>query len=510
MMNTEEKVIIIRSINPDRPHDDDDDDNSASQRPVLAKLGKKPSDMADETSQSKQWRKPKLFLEIPNRPLEISPQEFVQIDIPPTQTPTPRKVNFFLSPGPSDTRLNGSSGPSSTRAKSSAIRSLLPKLSFKNRSSVNSDLEKAWANIGSTSSATVARDKLSMSRSWSFSRIFTPRIKRTSSMQGPSFANSNPDINHSGSVNVHVNTKEVGRISRSLSVPIVRKEKGIQRTNSFFRVIPSTPRLKEDDSQVSMSTKGDDENDEAGGEDIPEEEAVCRICFVELCEGGETLKMECSCKGELALAHQECAVKWFSIKGNKTCDVCKQDVKNLPVTLLRIQSVANRDVRPNNLSEAEINGYRVWQELPILVIVRKMDTSAIAISVPFSCALGLISSVTSSTMVKRKYVWIYAAIQFTLVVVFAHIFYRLVRVQAVVSILLSTFAGFGVAMSGASILVEVLRWRERRSDIVISQNEISNETTSNPSRAPPPSLIATPSYNSPRLHRADQVDHPLQ
>ncbi|KAL6566744.1 hypothetical protein OROMI_015148 [Orobanche minor] len=462
--------------------------------------------MTEETSKSKQWRKSNLSLEVPNRRSEISPQEFVRIEIPPTHIPTPRKVNFLLSPGPSDPRLDGSFGPSSTKGKSS-IRSLLPKLGFKNRSSVNADVEKA----GNSDSA--SRDEISISRSWSFSKFFAPSIRRASSLT--SFANLNSDSSHGGSLNSHVKTKEVLQISRSFSLPVARKENGIQATNSFFRVIPSTPRVKEEDSEVSMTTKGDDEKDEANSEDIPEEEAVCRICLIDLCEGGETLKLECSCKGELALAHQECAVKWFAIKGNKTCDVCKQEVRNLPVTLLRIQSVANRDSRPTNSTEMEINGYRevimVWQELPILVIVsmlayfcfleqllvKNMDTSAIAISVPFSCALGLISSVTSSAMVKRRFVWIYAAIQFSLVVVFTHIFYDLVHVQAVVSILLSTFAGLGVAMSGASIYVEVLRWRGRHSADVAS-----NQTTmSNPSRASSPSLIETSSYTSPRLHR---------
>ncbi|KAI3800106.1 hypothetical protein L1987_35414 [Smallanthus sonchifolius] len=70
---------------------------------------------------------------------------------------------------------------------------------------------------------------------------------------------------------------------------------------------------------------------EEEGEDIAEEEVVCRICMVELRKGvDDTLKMECNCIGELALALQECAMRWFSIKGNKPCEVCKQEVKNLP------------------------------------------------------------------------------------------------------------------------------------------------------------------------------------
>ncbi|PIN17495.1 Protein involved in mRNA turnover and stability [Handroanthus impetiginosus] len=461
-------------------------------------LGKS-SDMTEETSPGKQGRKPNLFLEIPTRASEVSPQEFIQIQMPSTPTPTPKKVNFVLTRPTSDSRLNESCGPSSTRGKSS-IRSLLPKLSFKYRGS-NSDVEKA-CNVDSGSSTVVTQDKLLISRSWSLSKIFAPGVKRTSSLPVAPFEDSNLEIAHGGSINgcLAPDIKEIRCISRSLSLPVIKKEKSIQKMNSFFRVIPSTPRMKDEDIEVSMATAGgDDEKNEDNGEDIPEEEAVCRICLVELCEGGETLKMECSCKGELALAHQECALKWFAIKGNKTCDVCKQEVKNLPVTLLRIQSYINRNTRARNFREMEFNGYRVCQDLPILVIVsmhayfcfleqlavKKMDTSAIAISLPFSCVLGLLSSLTSSIMVKRRFVWAYASVQFALVVIFAHIFYNLVHVQAVGSILLSTFTGFGVAMSGASILMEFLRWRRR-----------TNQISLNPTQTPPSSLIAMPSYSS--------------
>ncbi|EFJ05537.1 hypothetical protein SELMODRAFT_163014 [Selaginella moellendorffii] len=57
-------------------------------------------------------------------------------------------------------------------------------------------------------------------------------------------------------------------------------------------------------------------------------EAVCRICLVELSEG-ESFRMDCCCKGDLAAAHSDCAAKWFTIRGKSSCDICGHTVKNL-------------------------------------------------------------------------------------------------------------------------------------------------------------------------------------
>ncbi|XP_018460404.1 uncharacterized protein LOC108831352 isoform X3 [Raphanus sativus] len=437
------------------------------------------SAITEETSTNvQQWRRKNLSLQIPTRATGLSPEDSVVIKMPPTPSPTPRRVNFSLtstSPGPA-------SATAHPRGKSS-LKNLIPKVGFKPKTS-HTDIEKGQGDVSSPSEL---QEKASISRSLSLSKLFTPRIKRTSSLPVTPIVLSKSESAHGGSSATPQTPRRQGRvrIARSLSVPVNDKEASLKRMDSFFRVIPTTPRVKEGDVCSNASGAGNTETCDADGEDIPEDEAVCRICLVELCEGGETLKMECSCKGELALAHKDCALKWFTIKGNKTCEVCKQEVKNLPVTLLRIQSIRNSGVH-----QLDVNGYRVWQEVPVLVIismlayfcfleqllVEKMGTSAIAISLPFSCILGLLASMTASTMVMRRFVWIYASVQFALVVLFAHIFYSVVELQPVLSVLLSTFAGFGVCICGSSVMVEFARWKRRWQARILEQQLNHSQT----------------------------------
>lgn len=47
------------------------------------------------------------------------------------------------------------------------------------------------------------------------------------------------------------------QISRSLSVPVNNKERSIKRMDSFFRMIPSTPQVKEGDTITNASPSVD-------------------------------------------------------------------------------------------------------------------------------------------------------------------------------------------------------------------------------------------------------------
>ncbi|KAI3473261.1 hypothetical protein Pfo_029840 [Paulownia fortunei] len=461
-------------------------DNSVSLSPLLVpKAGELSEIVVEESLSSQQQRRQDLIVNIPKATVEGSVEDSVTINMPPSPFPTPKRVNFSPLPSPNRVRVNGSPGPSSSKGKS-AMKNLLPKLSFKFRNT-NSEIEKA-AMLALGASPEM-RGKTSIARTFSLTKIFTPRIKRTSSLPATPILHSNPESAHGGITSTAADAAKGGyqlSIHRSRSVPVLNKDGSMKQMDylgGVYRVISTTPRVTDQTAATSMpSVTIDAEENHNYTEDIPQEEAVCRICLVELGEGSDTLKMECSCKGELALAHQDCAIKWFSIKGNKICDVCKQEVKNLSVTLLRIQNIQSRGygTRP-----PEIARYRVWQDVPILVIVsmlayfcfleqllvNKMGSSAIAISLPFSCILGLLASMTSTTMVRRRYAWVYATIQFALVVLFAHVFYSLLHVQAVLSVLLATFAGFGGAMCGTSILFEILKWRRTWNAWTTSQRD---------------------------------------
>ncbi|CAN6716022.1 unnamed protein product [Malus baccata var. baccata] len=453
------------------------------------------TEIIEEAPPGHLWRRQNLVLQIPSRTLEDAKENFVRINMPPTPSPTPKRVNFSPLPSPSLAKINASPGPSSSKTKSTTKRSLLPRLSFKNWNAT-SDIEKAATQaLGGLLAGT--HEKPSTPRAWSFATLLTPRTKTASSLPATPIAHSNLESMH-GRNTIDLKAEAQRPICRSRSVPAIKKDGSIY-AGSVIRVIPTTPRVAERTVTTTSSTSpinvtiGSDD----GGEDIAEEEAVCRICLVELGEDADTLKMECSCKGDLALAHQKCAVKWFSIKGNKTCDVCGEDVQNLPVTLLRIQNSQAVNFRASRAQQAEVNQYRVWQDVPILAIVSmlayfcfleqllvgKMGSHAITLSLPFSCILGLLASMTSSTMVRRRYVWIYATTQFALVVIAAHLLYSLIHMQAVLALLLATFSGFGITMCGSSIIVEALRWRGRWRSRQSNQQHGSQEVT-RPNQSP--------------------------
>ncbi|XP_057850492.2 uncharacterized protein LOC131061007 isoform X2 [Cryptomeria japonica] len=293
-----------------------------------------------------------------------------------------------------------------------------------------------------------------------------------------------------------------GNFSRSLSAPSNNKKKSLRRTDSAGGVIlvkPITPRVIEAGGVATpREISAVDSGIEDDTQEIPEEEAVCRICMVELCEGGQTLKMECSCKGELALAHEECAVKWFTIKGNKICDVCRQEVQNLPVTLmLRTQSVENDIRQPaRRFQNQQVQQYRFWQDIPILamistlayfcfleqLLVNDLKAGALAIALPFACILGLLAALTASFLVNKDFIWAYASFQFAFVILFSHIFYSVIQINAVLAIILASFAGFGVAMGTNSLIIEFWIWRARsRVRSNVSQNNQMRHTLQNES-----------------------------
>lgn len=129
-------------------------------------------------------------MQIPTRATGLSPEDSVVIKMPPTPSPTPRRVNFSLtstSPGPA-------SATAHPRGKSS-LKNLIPKVGFKPKTS-HTDIEKGQGDVSSPSEL---QEKASISRSLSLSKLFTPRIKRTSSLPVTPIVLSKSESAHGGS-----------------------------------------------------------------------------------------------------------------------------------------------------------------------------------------------------------------------------------------------------------------------------------------------------------------------
>ncbi|XP_022981226.1 uncharacterized protein LOC111480425 isoform X2 [Cucurbita maxima] len=418
-----------------------------------------------ETSLLKQSRRPNLSsLQIPVRNVESL--SFLRLDG--SSTSSSSSIRGGLPPK-----------PNSVKVKSSA-RGLFPQKSFGAKHSLP-DGEMVIPILPEMQPSNRCSDNATTSRSFSLNKLlFASSTKAAHSSPVTPISSSNIDALEATNMEFHpgfLKTEVKQHIARSLSAPLNAKPKVLRRLDSvgLIRVVSAGPQYAgTGDTSVSQTKESERE---PAGDDIPEDEAVCRICYIELVEGGDALKLECSCKGDLALAHKECAIKWFSIKGNKICDICNQDVKNLPVTLLKLHNTLPITRRPPVTSQQrEVHRNWILQDISVLVLVSilsyfgfleqllvpNMGPRALAISFPFSCALGLLSSMIASTMVSKAYIWAYACFQFAIVILFAHVYYAILNVNAILSVFLSALTGFGLAICINSLLIEYLKWRRSR------------------------------------------------
>ncbi|WPT17737.1 hypothetical protein PSENEW3_00005739 [Picochlorum sp. SENEW3] len=102
------------------------------------------------------------------------------------------------------------------------------------------------------------------------------------------------------------------------------------------------------------------------------EAPVCLICLEPLMpedfSSGKAMSLDCGCRGDLALRHRDCAVKWSQVKddgrgGLPTCELCKMPVRNLPELPARPQAAQeNGDDGEVTIEEVYLNDPSQFQQ----------------------------------------------------------------------------------------------------------------------------------------------------
>ncbi|KAJ6830397.1 uncharacterized protein M6B38_354170 [Iris pallida] len=70
-------------------------------------------------------------------------------------------------------------------------------------------------------------------------------------------------------------------------------------------------------------------------EEEEEEEGLCRICHLSPdrkageAAASELMQIGCGCRSDLGTAHRDCAETWFRVKGNRCCEICGMNAKNI-------------------------------------------------------------------------------------------------------------------------------------------------------------------------------------
>ncbi|RYR63548.1 hypothetical protein Ahy_A04g021356 isoform B [Arachis hypogaea] len=323
----------------------------------------------------------------------------------------------------------------------SSSRGFLRALSLKRKANVTDGERSCLLNSDSKTSADSSNMDSISDAAW----------KRCTSLPVTPASNLSPSVSTPVSARTYTEQKQhkdVGRskVSRSLSVP--GRNVVIVRSISFSTRSEQDQQDTNDDQITPVPPEGADD------EEIPEEEAVCRICL-DVCDERNTLKMECSCKGDLRL-----------YVGTR--------FRIYPVTLLRVSSSIqrqNRQVQGQlNSSSESINA---WQDFVVLVLISticyfffieqlllpELKTQAIIIAAPFAFTLGLLASIFAVILAIREYIWTYAALEFALVAITVHLFYTMLHLKAIYAILLSSVLGFGIAMSLNYLYIQYVTWR---------------------------------------------------